>query len=186
VTLPGSTITRVQHYKTSPPTKAGFGTLIYLARKHSPGWTYNGQDKLDSVERLNKVHAVLPIGGKTRVVTFGEMAEFPGRETIVMTQTIDDFKALQNKYRHSYQDEDGKPQSKPLGSFWINSQQRRQYDGGMAFMPRSDGDVGNRLNLWRGFGVKPTKPDGKSAAQRSALLLFAEARGDHRPEAHPQ
>ena len=49
------------------------------------------------VERLNKVHAVLPIGGKTRVVTFGELEEFPGRETIVMTQTIPDFKSLQEQ-----------------------------------------------------------------------------------------
>ena len=118
----------------------------------------------DTVERLNKVHAVLPIGGKTRVVTFGEMEEFPGRETIVMTQTIDDFKSLQNKYRHSYQDEEGELQSIPLGSYWIRSPERRQYDGGMAFMPQHDGDVGNKLNLWRGFGVKAIKPDGKSAA----------------------
>ena len=29
------------------------------------------------VERLNKMHAVLPIGGKTRVVTFGELEDFP-------------------------------------------------------------------------------------------------------------
>ena len=39
----------------------------------------------DDVARLNAVHAVLPIGGKTRVVTFGELEEFPGRKTIVMT-----------------------------------------------------------------------------------------------------
>ena len=31
-------------------------------------------------------------------------------------------------------------------------------------MPQHDGDVGNRLNLWRGFGVKAIKPDGKSGA----------------------
>lgn len=42
------------------------------------------------VDRLNKVHAVLPIGDKTRVVTFGELEEFPGLETIVMTQTLGD------------------------------------------------------------------------------------------------
>ena len=53
------------------------------------------------------MHAVLPIGGKTRVVTFGELEEFPGRETIVMTQTVDDFKSLKNKYRHTYRDEKG-------------------------------------------------------------------------------
>ena len=116
------------------------------------------------VERLNKMHAVLPIGGKTRVVTFGELEEFPGRETIVMTQTIADFKSLQNKYRHSWRDEKGELQSSPLGTYWISSPERRQYDGGMAFMPQHDGDVGNRLNLFRGFGVKAIKPDGKSGA----------------------
>ena len=31
---------RWQHYRTSPPTEAGFGTLVYLARQHSPGWAY--------------------------------------------------------------------------------------------------------------------------------------------------
>ena len=31
----------------------------------------------DDLARLNKVHAVLPIGGKTRVVTFGELTNSP-------------------------------------------------------------------------------------------------------------
>ena len=65
------------------------------------------------MERLNKVHAVLPIGGKTRVVTFGELEDFPGRETIVMTQTVADFKSLQNKYRHTWRDEKGELKSAP-------------------------------------------------------------------------
>ena len=123
------------------------------------------------VERLNKVHAVLPIGGKTRVVTFGELEEFPGRETIVMTQTVADFKSLQNKYRHTWRDEKGELQSRPLGTYWISSPERRQYDGGMAFMPQHDGDVGNRLNLFRGFGVKAIKPDGKSGAEGCQKFL---------------
>jgi Primase C terminal 2 (PriCT-2) len=37
---PTATEARWQHYKTSPPTSIGFGTLVYLARKHSPGWTF--------------------------------------------------------------------------------------------------------------------------------------------------
>lgn len=124
------------------------------------------------LDRLNKVHAVLPIGGKTRVVTFGELEEFPGRETIVMTQTIADFKALQNKYRHTYRDKKGELRSEPLGTYWIDSPERRQYDGGMAFTPQHDGDVGTRLNLFRGFGVEPIKPDGKvSAAEGCAKVL---------------
>jgi hypothetical protein len=114
--------------------------------------------KESDVVRLNKLHAILPIGGKTRVVTFGELEDFPDRETIVMTQTIGDFKLLQNKYRHKWIDKDGGLKSSPLGTHWIGSSSRRQYDGGMAFMPKHDGDVGNRLNLWNGFGFKPIKP----------------------------
>ena len=38
-------------------------------------------------------------------------------------------------------------------------------------MPQHDGDVGNRLNLWRGFGVKAIKPDGKSGAEGCQKFL---------------
>jgi Protein of unknown function (DUF3987)/Primase C terminal 2 (PriCT-2) len=38
---PLATEARWLHYKSFPPTKVGFGTLVYLARKHSPGWTYD-------------------------------------------------------------------------------------------------------------------------------------------------
>ena len=41
----------------------------------------------------------------------------------------------------------------------------------MAFMPRHDGDVGDRLNLWRGFGVKAIKPAGKNAGDGCAKFL---------------
>jgi hypothetical protein len=120
--------------------------------------------EVDDVARLNKSHAVMHIGGKVRVVTFGELPEIPGFETITMTQTLGDFAALQNKYLHSYKDKEGELKHVRMGNHWINSPKRRQYDGGMAFMPRQDGDAGNRLNLWRGFGVNPIKPDGTSGA----------------------
>ena len=81
-----------------------------------------------------------------------------------MTQTVPDFKALKDKYRHTYRDKKGELQSQGLGTHWISSPKRRQYDGGMAFMPQYDGDVGSRLNLFRGFGVTAVKPDGKSGA----------------------
>jgi hypothetical protein len=35
---------RWQHYRTSPPTRIGFGTLVYEARTHSPGWTYESTE----------------------------------------------------------------------------------------------------------------------------------------------
>ena len=34
-----ATDARWKHYRTSPPTSIGWGTLFYLARKHAPGWT---------------------------------------------------------------------------------------------------------------------------------------------------
>lgn len=137
------------------------------ASKTAPADDIDPVDSHDEndIKRLNSIHAVLPIGGKVRVVTFGELEEFPGRETIVMTQSISDFAALQNKYRHKYIDKKGEVQSVPMGGYWIASQFRRQYDGGMAFMPKyNKGSVGNKLNLWRGYGVDAVKPDGRSGA----------------------
>lgn len=140
--------------------------IDYARKKFAkPDPKENSTDGNSDLTRLNKRHAILPIGGKTRVVTFGELEEFPGRETVVMTQTISDFVSLQNKYRHEFKDETGKPKVIPMGTYWIESRHRRQYDGGMAFMPQHDKDqVGNKMNLWRGYGVTAIKPEGKSGA----------------------
>jgi hypothetical protein len=129
--------------------------------------------KESDIDRLNKVHAVLPIGDKARVVTFGELEEFPDRETIVMTQTLGDFQALQNRYRHEFRDpKTGELKKVPLGTHWIQSPDRRQYDLGMEFMPQRDGDFGNKLNLWRGFGVKPIKPSPGSKAETGCKMFL--------------
>jgi hypothetical protein len=149
-------------------------TLFWYAKQN--GWWWKDGAGLDplidgeqanaesDIDRMNKVHAILPIGSKTRVVTFGELPDFPGRETIVMTQTFDDFRALQSKYRHTFKNEKGEEKHVPMGHYWLASPDRRQYDGGMAFMPQHDGNLGNRLNLFHGFGVKAIKPNGMSGA----------------------
>jgi len=49
---------------------------------------------------MNEKHCVLPIGGKTRVATWGDDPNFPGRETITMFSSIGDFRALHDKYRY--------------------------------------------------------------------------------------
>ena len=90
------------------------------------------------VKRLNAEYAVLPIGGKTRVVKFGELDEFPGRETIVMTQTDPGLRAAQQQVPAFLSwTRKAKLRAVPMGSYWIKSSKRRQYDGGMAFMPRA-------------------------------------------------
>jgi hypothetical protein len=128
-----------------------------------------------TLKAMNEKHAVLPIGGKTRVVTFGELDEFPGRETIVMTQSFGDFAALHDKFRYFYFNKEGELKSKRLGSYWLEYPSRRQYTAGMAFMPKHDEKVvKDKLNLWHGYGVNAVKPAGKSgAAGASRFLEFA-------------
>ena len=151
----------IYEQKNSDPRKVAERQVAKAREK------FNSPD--ETIESMNGTHAVLPIGDKTRVVTFGELEEFPGRRTIVMTQTFGDFKALQDKYRVKYMGED---KSIGRGTHWLKSPHRLQYDGGMAFMPRRDEKVvGNKLNLWTGFGVEAVKPDGQSGAAGCKLFL---------------
>ena len=83
-----------------------------------------------------------------------------------------DFKALHDKYRHTYKNSSGEAVAVKLGSWWVGNPNRRQYDGGMRFMPDRDEDVvGDTLNLWQGFGVAARKPEGKSGAAGCNLFL---------------
>ena len=71
------------------------------------------------LEAMNNQHAVLPIGDKTRVVTWGDDPDFPGRKTIVRAQSFPDFKNLHSNKRKTIvrKDEDGKSTTnkKPYG-----------------------------------------------------------------------
>jgi hypothetical protein len=126
--------------------------------------------------KMNEQFAVLPIGGKTRVATWGEDPDFPGYWTIVRFSPFGDFKALHDKYRISYERKDKKGNMESItvgrGTWWIGHSGRRQYDGGMQFMPERDEDVVNdTLNLWNGFGFHARKPEGKSGAAGCNLFL---------------
>ena len=126
---------------------------------------------------MNERYCVLPIGGKTRVATWDNDPEFPGHRTIAMFSSLSDFKSLKDKYRHSYQQLNANSEvetvSVKLGTWWVGNTGRRQYDGGMKFVPTCDDDVvnGNTLNLWQGFKVAARKPEGKSGAKGCQLFL---------------
>jgi hypothetical protein len=126
---------------------------------------------------MNEQHAVLPVGGKTRVATWGQDPEFPERKkTIIRFSSVPDFKLLHDKYRHTFEGEDKKgnvvTRKVGLGTWWIGQPHRRQYDGGMRFMSSKDEDVvGDTLNLWEGFAVPARRPEGRSGAAGCKLLL---------------
>jgi hypothetical protein len=122
------------------------------------------------LEMMNSRHAVLPLGGMkatTLVATWGDDPDFPGRQTIFRAQSFQDFKNLHSNKRKTVtvKDEDDKPTTKrvPIGAWWLNQTQRRQYDGGRRFMPQYEKEVvGDTLNMFEGFAVQARKPEGRS------------------------
>ena len=62
-------------------------------------WLQQSVDVKSKLVEMNKRYCVLPIGGKTRVATWGEDPEFPGHQTIAMCSSLTEFRALHDKYR---------------------------------------------------------------------------------------
>jgi hypothetical protein len=128
------------------------------------------------LEEMNSKFFVAPIGDATRVVSMKDDPMFPGRRIIGRAQSFPAFTDLHSNKRKMWETVDKDGNSKvtkiPLGAWWLRHERRRQYDGGMAFMPQHDQDhVGDVLNTWRGFAVQPLKPEGSSGASGCHLML---------------
>jgi hypothetical protein len=123
------------------------------------------------LEAMNN-HAVLPIGDKTRVVTWDDDPDFPGRKTIVRAQSFPDFKNLHSNKRQTIVTNGGATKEVPIGPWWLSQARRRQYDGGRRFMPQHEAEVvGDTLNMFEGFAVQPRKPEGRSGASGCQKFL---------------
>jgi hypothetical protein len=126
---------------------------------------------------MNDKFFVAPIGDATRVVSLKDDPKFPGRKIIGRAQSFEAFSDLHSNKRKTWQDIDKKTGQPvivkiPRGRWWLNQERRRQYDGGMAFMPQHDADVvGDVMNKWRGFPVQSRKPEGTSGAAGCQLML---------------
>ena len=109
------------------------------------------ESDLDLAE-MNSKYAVVKIGGKTRVVSFEEDATYPGC-TVPVFSTIHDFCAFHAKRKKIVTGKNGKKRKIGIGRWWIDHEQRRQYDG-IVYAPGPNAANG-KLNLWNGFGCKP-------------------------------
>jgi hypothetical protein len=163
---------------SAPPDARGKGrdTYGYVERQLERAKAKVAADGPDLLSEMNEKFCVLPIGGKTRVATWGDDLDFPGRETITMVSTFADFRELQDKHRITYEITDKKGDRKKVevgrGSWWLSQRNRRQYDNGKRFMPdRNEEVVNDTLNLWQGFAVDARKPEGKSGAAGCRLFL---------------
>jgi hypothetical protein len=73
---PVATEARWQHYRTSPPDRIGFGTLVYIARQHSPGWTHESA-KDDTAEFAVEPVEPVDLWGKFDPPTLPRVAIHP-------------------------------------------------------------------------------------------------------------
>jgi hypothetical protein len=101
------------------------------------------------LRKLNEKHAVISdIGGKCRIISEIEDASVPGR-TRISRQSFEDFR---NRYRHEKvsvgSNKAGQDILQPVGQWWIDHPQRRQYET-IVFVPGKD--VPGAYNLWSGF-----------------------------------
>lgn len=100
---------------------------------------------------LNDLHAVIEdIGGKCRVVS--EVMDYSLDRTRLTRQSFEDFR---NRYMHIQievgHDKDGKAVTMPMGKWWLQNKNRRQYRT-IVFAPGHE--VENCYNLWKGFSCE--------------------------------
>jgi hypothetical protein len=99
----------------------------------------------DFIAELNDKHAVVPVGGAVRILN----REYdPGlkRPLLTFSARTDFITRYENRVTMKGGEEID------IGTYWLKSPQRRQYDG-VTFLP--GGDVPGYLNLWTGWGVDP-------------------------------
>jgi Mesyanzhinovviridae DNA primase len=126
--------------------------LSVSANGTKPPW--NDPVAVDSdLISMNEKYAVVRIGGKTRVVTMEDSPAYPGSKVPVFS-TIPDFNAFHAKQKKEIIGPDGNKKRIGIGKWWIDHDQRRQYDG-ITYAPNVD--IAGKLNLWTGYGCEPVK-----------------------------
>lgn len=105
---------------------------------------------------MNQQYAVIRnMGGKCRIIERIEDPEL-GRHRV----TKQSFQDFQNSWMHIHvalgKDDKGRPLSMPLGKWWVNQRERRQYRT-LVFAPEQQ--VRDAYNLWQGFNVEAIPGD---------------------------
>jgi len=101
-----------------------------------------------ALKELNARHAVIAsVGGKCRVIS--EEHDYAFDRPKLEMQTFADFT---NRYMHRKvkcgEDKNGADQFMPMGKWWLQNNNRRQFDA-IVFVPGQE--VAGAYNLWRGF-----------------------------------
>jgi hypothetical protein len=107
------------------------------------------QDLITAIQDINKTHAVVQLGSKTRIMKQGTCPINGWPKVDFLGQ--DDVKLRFNKHRYL---EEGRREG--LGTIWLRHPERREYDQ-VVFNPK--GASPEHFNLWQGYPIKPAQSD---------------------------
>lgn len=151
-----------------PSGELTLGTVWHLAE--TGGWRPPASELVSEadaaeVSELNQDHFLCEEGG--RVFIFREDVDEVLERPVLTRLNAGDFKLkhLNNKVLLGH-NKKGAPVLKDLGSVWLGSPKRRQYD---KIVLRPEGAPANHYNLWRGWSVQPAEA-GSCALLKDHLL----------------
>ena len=129
-----------------------------------PEWSPEEHENESVIDELNKKHFVTMIGGKTTVVN--EVYDPAMERQIITCSSPTDFK---NFYSNRFVPVEDR--HVPLGKFWFNHPDRRQYKG-LTFMPGESSPYLGNYNLWGGFSVEPIPSNSSEPFDVEAFSWF--------------
>ena len=129
-----------------------------------PEWSPEEHENESVIDELNKKHFVTMIGGKTTVVN--EVYDPAMERQSITCSSPTDFK---NFYSNRFVPVEDR--HVPLGKFWFNHPDRRQYKG-LTFMPGESSPYRGNYNLWGGFNVDPIPSNSENPDNIEAFSWF--------------
>jgi hypothetical protein len=107
----------------------------------------------DDLAEMNEKYAVVKVGGATKVMSLQNSSLFAGCMTPEFS-SVRDFCLFHLKRKKVIRDNRGNEKKIGIGTWWIQQDDRRQYDG-ITYAPNIDSH--GMFNLWRGFSCEPRK-----------------------------
>jgi Mesyanzhinovviridae DNA primase len=112
----------------------------------------------DAIAAMNERHAIIEnVGGKTAIASWEPSTTDPTRSEVVF-QSKESFLLRYSHRRVLIEMPGGRSVSVPVGQWWLNHRQRRQYRG-VTFAPAGSPVVNDCLNTWQGWGVEARAGD---------------------------
>lgn len=148
---------RWEGFDPSGPVRVG--SLFFYAKE--AGWEPQKGDVKKSnpidevVEKINKQHAIVVVGGKVRVLREKSYVEDPVLGNYELLG-VNDFQSLLQNEVVFIEDNNGNQKPVQVARIWLAHEGRRTYPNGMGLFPDDNAPPGF-YNTWTGFAFQPIK-----------------------------